>query len=1027
MKSIIRNSLKFLFLIPLMLWQANVFAQSIKGTVTDSQTSKSLPGVNIVIKGTSNGTATNSKGQYSLTVPASNDTLIFSYIGYKEKVVPIEGKSVIDVQLTPKTLVGQQLVVVGYGTQKKQDLTGAITSINVKNFQKTVSPSIGAALQGQAAGVTVQASGDPGAAPNVKIRGPATLGGNQPLYVVDGVPVGGIQDFNPDDIASVQVLKSAAAAAIYGSRAANGVVIITTKQGKKGKVKVSYKGYYGVQNIVKRYDMMNAQQYQKLDNLELKNAGMAIAPANDPNSQYYISPDSINTNWQNAAFKSAKIENHDLTISGGDKHNTFAVMGDYFSQGNTLQGPGPNFKRYSTRFNSTHHFGKFRFKSSVYFAHWQKANLKGLHLTSPVMDIVHAIPTQPIYNPNHVGGYSGTDANIQKAISLNVIGANNLLQNHTKVDRFTGMVNGRYYFMPNLYYKLQYSYDHSLVNGFNFIPQYNLGFFYINNIAKLDNSRNEYTTQVLENTIHYKKDFGNNHLAVLVGYTQTVGTFNTIDGHAEGYTKPYFEVLNAGTENKTATGYKDKNTLRSYLGRVTYNYKGTYLLEGVIRRDGSSRFAPSHKYGTFPSVSAGWRISNEPFFNKISFLKNDVNNLKIRASFGVLGNQNIGNYQYQAYINNYANYNFNNTMAHGATEVNLASANIKWQSNISRDIGVDLGMFNDKLDITVDYYNDLSKNVLVHVPIPMTTGSINPPTVNDASLLNKGFEFSVEFKNATSARNALHYDISANLSTLQNKVLSLGQGNKPIYGNMSKTVVGKPIGELYGYVTDGIFQNQQQVKSWAYQEPGTAPGDIRYKDLNGDGVITSADRTFLGNPIPKFTFGLNADLSYKQWDLSMNFSGDYGNKIVNRVRQTIELMDGYGNYDQYVYNHHWTPQNHSNTVPRAIFGDPNNNGRDSNRWIENGSYIRLQNIQIGYTLPRSLLKPVGISNVRIYAQGQNVFTITGYSGYDPVINSVNAGSNGPLGGGNDGLFSRGVDVGSYPQPRTLSLGLSLGF
>ena len=333
-----------------MLWQANVFAQSmVKGKVTDSQTSKSLPGVNILVKGTNNGTATNSNGKYSLTVPASNDTLVFSYIGYKEKMVPILGKTVINVKLTPKTLVGQQLVVVGYGTQKKQDLTGSISTVNTKNFKKTVSPSIGAALQGQAAGVTVQTSGDPGAAPNVKIRGPATLGGNQPLYVVDGVPVGGIQDFNPDDIASIQVLKSAAAAAIYGSRAANGVIIITTKQGKKGKVKVSYKGYYGVQNIVRRYKMMNTQQYQKLDNLELKNAGKSIAPANNPNSPYYISPDSINTNWQNAAFKTAKVENHDLTISGGDQHNTFAIMGDYFNQGNTLQGPGPNFKRYSAR------------------------------------------------------------------------------------------------------------------------------------------------------------------------------------------------------------------------------------------------------------------------------------------------------------------------------------------------------------------------------------------------------------------------------------------------------------------------------------------------------------------------------------------------------------------------------------------------------------------------------------------------------------------------------------------------------
>lgn len=1039
MESRIHIRLKALLLVPLLLWQANVFAQqTITGKVIDSKTSEALPGVNILIKGTTSGTATTAKGIYTLQVPSLTDTLVFSYIGYETKTVPINGRMTVNVSLTQQTLTGQQMIVVGYGTQKKKDLTGAISTVSPSDLKKTVSPNIADALQGRIAGVTVQTSGDPGSAPNIKIRGPATFGNNQPLYVVDGVPVGGIQDFNPDDIQSIQVLKDASAAAIYGTRAANGVVIITTKKGSRGPVKVHYHSYYGVQNIVNRYKMMNSTQYQKLDNEEITNAikagntTLTIAPANDPNSPNYVNPNKINTNWQNAAFKTAHVQDQDLTISGGDKNNTYAITGDYFNQGGTLSGPGPNFKRYSARLNSDHTFGKFEVTEHMYYAHWDKVNLTGLHLTSPIMDILHALPTQPIYDPSREGGYSGTNSNIRRAISLNVIGANNLLQSTTKVDRFLGDVTGQYNIMPNLYYKLRFSYDHSLVQGFNFRPLYDLGFFYQNTIAKLDQNENNYNTQLVENTLHYKKDLGKHHFTVVLGYTQQVTTFSTVAGHAEGYTKPYFPVLNAGTENKNTSGYKNRNTLRSFLGRVTYNYEDTYLLEGTFRRDGSSRFGPGNKYGFFPSVSAGWRISNEPFFQGLSF----VNNLKLRASYGRLGNDDLGDYAYTAYINPYANYEFGNQLAQGSIQVSLANPNIRWETNISRDVGVDLGLFNDKVDLTVDYYNNIAKGVLFAVPIPATTGSITAPVVNAASLLNKGLEFSLEYANTL---GGLHYDLSANLSTLKNKVLALGQGGKPVYGNMSKTAVGQPIGELYGYVAEGIFQNQNQINTsapgsagydpnkHAYQEPGTAPGDIIYKDLNGDGVITSADRTYLGSVIPKFTYGFNANLNYRQWDLSLFFQGSYGNKLVNRVRQTVELMDGYGNYDQYVYYNHWTPQNHSTTVPRAIFGDPNNNGRDSQRWIEDGSYLRLQNLQIGYTLPSSFLGRIGVSKLRIYAQGQNVFTITKYKGYDPVINTVNASFEGPIGGGNDGLFSRGVDVGSYPQPRTLSLGISLDF
>ncbi|HKK44881.1 MAG TPA: TonB-dependent receptor [Balneolaceae bacterium] len=1012
---------------------------TVSGTVKDASSNETLPGVNILVKGTTQGASTDAKGHYSLQA-ASSDTLVFSFVGYATQMVPVGNRSEISVTMKAQALVGQDLVVVGYGTQQRQDITGSISSVKSKDLKNTVSSSIGEALAGRVAGVTVQNSGDPGSAPNIKIRGPSTFGDNQPLYVIDGVPVGGLQDFNLNDVESIQVLKDASAAAIYGTRAANGVVIITTKHGDKGPVQVNYHSYYGVQNIVNRYDMLNSSDYQKLDNEELNNAQMPLAPANDPGSQYYVDPNQINTNWQDAAFKTARIQSHNLTVSGGDDSGTYSITGNYFNQGGTLKGPGPDYTRYSGRVNSDHKFGKFDVKESLYYAHWDKVNMTGLHLTSPIMDIVHALPTQPIYSDTRLGGYSGTDSNIRKAISLNVIGANNLLESTTKVNRFLGSITGEYDFLDNLYYKVRFSYDHSLVNGYSFVPRYDLGFFYQNDIAKLDQNRDEHVTQLVENTLHYKGDFGAHHLTALVGYTQQITNFNTIHGHAEGYTQPYFKIIDAGSMNKTTTGYKTNNTLRSFLARVTYNYKDTYLIDGTLRRDGSSRFAPGNKYGTFPSISVGWRISNEPFMSEFSF----INNLKLRASYGRLGNQNIGDYAYSAYINTNANYNFNGTIAQGATQVSLVDPNIKWETNISRDIGLDLGLWDDKVNFTVDYYNNLAKDILVQVPIPLSTGSVSNPTVNGASLLNKGFEFTLEYKNSA---GDLSYDLKGNLSTLKNKVLALGQGNKPIYGNMSKTEVGHSIGAIYGYETDGIFQNWDEVYNHAYQNQKklqngnydtqardagtaanfTAPGDIRFKDLNNDGVITSADRKYLGSAIPKFTYGFNASLNYNQWDMSLFFQGAYGNKLVNRVRQTIELMDGYGNYDQYVYDHHWTQNNHSNTVPRAIFSDPNNNGRDSGRWVEDGSYLRLKNIQIGYTLPKDLLNKVGIKNLRIYAQGQNVFTITKYSGYDPVISSANALIDGPIGGGNDGLFSRGVDVGSYPSPRTLSLGVSLDF
>lgn len=997
--------------------------QQISGTVTDAETSEILPGVNIVVKGTTTGTSTSLEGEFSLTVPSLSDTLVFTFIGYETQEVPINGRSQIDVELSQQILAGEELVVVGYGTQRKVDLTGSVSVADAEELKKSAQTSIAGALQGQVAGVSVQASGAPGETPEVRIRGAGTFSNNEPLYIVDGVPVENIKDFNSEDIESVQVLKDGASAAVYGSRAANGVVIISTKEGRAGDVQIDYNGSIGSANIYQRWDVMEREQFQMLQNESLTNVGQPLAAANDPNSEFFI--DDINTDWQEESLEPGMMTEHNLTVSGGNETSTYSISGGILSQEGHMQGRAPIYDRYNARIKSTHNFGKLTVGENVFLSRSEQWLQESRHEVSLINNMLKSPPIIAVHDPDRLGGYGGADANIERAITLNVIGTNEMLEHPLEANRVLANLWGEYEFIENLVLRTNLSFDtRSTVDRF-FVPTYDMGFFFQETVGSLDETRGEFTQSLIENTLNYQTLIGRHNINLLAGYTEERANYSEVRGHAEGYERPFFKTIDAGTTGKTTTGFETKNTLRSFLGRVQYSFDNRYLLTATVRRDGSSRFSDEDQFGVFPSISAGWRISNESFFN-IPW----IDELKVRGSYGELGRQDIGNFATAAFINTFANYNFNDQPADGAIQVELANENIKWETSISRNIGLDATLFDNSLDITVEYYNNESSDILVGVPIPGSLGASNNPTVNAASIENRGWDIALNYRNSI---GELTYNLRGNLSTVQNEVLSLGNG-EPIFGAASQTAVGSEIGELYGFVAEGIFQTEDEINSvqpgeagydpdkHAFQTPGTAPGDIKFKDLNGDGLITAEDdRTHLGSAIPDFTYGFTANLNYKSWDLTAFFMGNYGNNIYNFQRAVLENMADYNNRTERMINR-WTPDNPHNNIqfPRAAFNDPNDNGRASQRWIEDGSFLRLQNLTIGYSLPTDLLSKVGISNLRVYASGQNLFTITGYSGLDPMLGDDGDEVD------NDGLFSRGYDAGGWPNPRIFQAGIQLG-
>jgi TonB-linked SusC/RagA family outer membrane protein len=1019
MKNKVNISLKSFCLICCFLAYGGViYAQTITGTVTDANSGSPLPGVNIAVKDTTIGTFTGSNGQYSLNVPSLKDTLLFSFIGYAKKTIPINGRKRIDVKLTSKVISsGQSLVVVGYGTQKKQNVTGAISSISSKQLKNQPVTNLQDALEGKVAGVNItQNSGQPGRPAQVHIRGFTSINNSQPLYVVDGVPLtaNNINAIPPNDIASIQILKDASAEAIYGSRGANGVILIKTKHGTKNKHEISVNVRGGVGQAAKKLNVLNSLNYVKLNNEAYKNAG-ETTPFKKPPSAYTTS-----TNWQDALFRTAPTQNYNVAFSGGSNHMTYHAGGSYLNKQGIII--GSKYNRLSFMLNTTFDpTSNFEYGENLTI---HKTKQYGVDVTSfnsnEIIATLEMDPTVPVKQEN--GNWSVPRfSDVTNPIARIHLGGMN--SPHSK----WGIVGNTYaQFKPvkGLSLKSNFSVDVSFADSSSFSPLFFAAPNYQNQTASFSHSKAEAYNWAWFNTVTYQANLNtHNFFKILGGISMEKYSFNYLMGFNQGQpgNAPYLRNLNAGISGVRVGGQPSQWGLLSYFARLNYNYNQTYFLTASFRRDGSSKFGPGDRYGNFPAFSAGWVLTNEPFLSG----GNILSYLKLRGSWGITGNQSsLGYYDYASpIVNNFYLYGPSSSLAPSGEPGRLGNTHLHWEQVNQWNIGLDYRLVNNHLSGSFDYYSKTTKGMLLRIPILSESGFTQGSTRNAASMVNSGIEFTADYQQ--SLNKNLLLNIGIHFSTLHNKVLSLERKGEVIHsasyknGPTEVTEAGHRLASFYGYVDEGIFQNEQQIKNHATQT-GAAPGDIKFKDLNGDGVINDEDRTFLGSPIPKATYGFHLGGSYKDFDWNMSFSGVYGNKIF----QTYKFAgDGLfiSNYNMLAeVKNRWHGKGTSNSIPRLDAADPNDNARVSNFYLGDGSYLKLQNITIGYTLPKSLIPQASIKKIRVYISAENLVTFTKYKGYSPEIGRE-------FGGLASNTLDIGIDPGNYPQPRILSLGIHFTF
>ncbi|MEM9918746.1 MAG: TonB-dependent receptor [Bacteroidota bacterium] len=1002
--------------------------RTITGTVKDAD-GESLIGVNVVVKGTTIGTSTDIDGNYSLNVPDDASTLVFSYTGFKEQEVNIGSQTVIDVVLGLDAEVLDEVVVVGYGTQRRVDLTGAVGSVTSEDLGKAAALSADQALRGRLSGVQLaNRSGDPGSPISVRIRGVGTTGSNQPLWVVDGVPIvqttnitvntaantesNPLVGINPSDIESIDVLKDASAAAIYGARAANGVIIVTTKRGKEGRTSLNYNAYYGVQSARKRLDLLNTDQYIALqDELGRDFSAFAGSPTVD---------------WQDAVFSTASMQSHNLSATGGTEKMNFSVSGGYFKQDGIL--PALSFERYSVKANSDIKVGdRIKIGESLNISFSDRLVQSEPGRAAALLAARNA-PFTPVLDDNGAYTVINTEtAGSAAGSTTQIVGLNDLDFNETRVlsRRILGNIYGEIEIIKGLKYKIAAGVDYNVGQGSWFQNRYSFGGNGGNNASRLKvvSKPTELTTNVA-NTLTYSNSFGPHNLTVLVGHEETNFEFDRLRGQGRGFLNEDVTLVN--TAAVSAVGQEaDHWALRGYLGRVNYSYDGKYLLTFNIRRDQTSRFAEDNRSDIFPSVSVGWRMSDENFLSGISA----IDELKVRAAWGQSGNQFTGtNFAYVSTLGLTSLYVLGDgqTIEAAPTPFVFANPNLRWETSTQIDFGVDLRLWEGRMEFSLDYYQKNTTDILVGLPISAVSGFLLPPDVNSGEVLNNGIEISALYRNSF---GDVSYSIGGNLTTVNNEVKSLGQNANAIitgyFGAQThRTTIGSSIGHFYGYKTDGIYQNQGEVDNALPDDLGTpAPGDIRFVDVNNDGRITPADRTIIGSAIPSAFFGFNLGAEYKGLDVSIFFQGVTGMQVFNNARASLESMNGTNNQLATVANR-WTPSNPSNTMPRATTTDPNSNNRFSDRWVEDAGFVRLQNLQIGYSLAPDVLQSIGnglFSNFRVYLGIQNLFTFTNYSGYDPEVTRGFSFQKGEM------PLANGQDDGVTPQPRIFQIGGSVTF
>ncbi len=1027
----------------------------VKGQVVDDL-GEPLIGASVRVKNSTVGAVTDLDGNFQLDVKA-NAVLVVSYLGFNSREVAVRGRAVLEpIQLNSDNNVLEQVVVVGYGVQKKADLTGSVSIVNAEELKKVSNSNISTMLEGKVPGVQITTDGQPGADPTVRIRGIGSFGSTAPLYVIDGVPMGTtIRDFSPNDIETIQVLKDAAAGAIYGSRAANGVIIITTKNGKKDQpLKVNYSGYFGIDKISDGvYDVMDADQYSNYIGQACANSGTTLPGGYslDPTTGKYKFMDNTNTDWFKEVFKTGTRQNHNVALSGGSAHSTYNISLDYFNQKGTLEGAGPNYERYTARVNNTMETKFIKFRTSVVYSHSDQDNMGYSNTDSYIQgmygDVTNVFrgtllmqPTIKAYDEStwvlddKVGlangykydayGYGVYYDTIHGDISAsNPLLVNNLLQRNTRVDRFVGTASadvdlfnmiGLKSKNHSLHYNLNLSYSKTHAKDFTWIAawaQSNRVYLDKSN-EKLTKGSRDYTDALIENTLTYDGTIGKHHLNVVVGQTYEEEYTDFLTGWGVNFPEPYFLQLQNASSTYSSS-YEYKHAIASYIGRINYNYDEKYLLSAVVRRDGSSRLSKDIRWGTFPSVSVGWRVDKEKFFP----ISPDVMNMfKIRGSYGVLGNENIGEYVFQTTMNrNNMTYSFGNNPVTGSAVSTFVDNNLAWEKKKTTNVGIDVAMFRNRLEFTVEWYKNKSEDLLYAVPVPASAGVSNTTvTMNAASMENSGFEFSATYRNND---HDFKYQIGANLSTLKNKVTSLGFGTESYIAGAYRTDVGQEVGKFYGWVYEGIARTQADLDNHASQ-PGANVGDCLYKDINNDGVIDANDQTILGSGLPKINFGINARFEYKNFDLSISTYGALNYHVSDDIYNSLNSCYGWGNKDVAILDaNRWSDDGttYLSSVPRTYAANNATlawNDLFSERKIQNAAYWKIANVELGYNLPDKWFGDY-VSGVRIYVSAQNLYTFTGYKGY----NVDYAG----------GTFTPGYNFCSFPSAQSFMAGLHFTF
>ena len=1040
---------------------------TVQGRIVD-ESGDPLPGATVQQKDENIGTITDVDGNFSLSVP-SDATLIVSFIGFQSTEVNVAGRADLgDITMMLDLTELGEVVVIGYGTQRKVDLTGSVAVVDTEEMKKVSHSNISTMLQGRVAGVQITTDGQPGADPSVRIRGTGTFGSTNPLYVVDGVIMGEtIRDFSPNDIESLQVLKDASAAAIYGSRAANGVVIITTKSGRKNQpLKVDYSGYVGVDKVQDGvYEVMNSEQYGRYVTMAFNNTvGVDVPNGYDPTHEDYIDPNEVNTNWQDEAFKTGIRQNHNINLSGGGENSTYNVALDYFSQEGTMVGAGPNFDRYTARFKNTMDAKFIKLNTNIVYSHSDQDNMalsnanefvQGLYgeqfpvmasalITPPtikaydestwVLDGILSPASGYTYDSYGYGTYYD-DIHGDLRVT-NVLLTNSLLERNAKVNRLVASGGANVDFLEmfgasssnhSFNYNLNLAYNVTNVRDHTFIPafiQSTTNYLTKSNEVLAKESR-EYITSLVENTMTYDGNFGRNHLNILAGYTFQRDYFHRTRGTGNTLSEPYYLHLN--TADETAS-FSDENEsyIISYLGRILYDFDEKYLFTATIRRDASSRLSPADNSGIFPSASLGWRIDRENFFPVSQSI---INLLKLRASYGELGNTtNLGPYEYMATMQrgDYS-YSFNNNKVTGSGISDFVNERLLWERKKTIDIGLDLAMFEGQLEFTFDWYKSTSEDLHYGVQVPTQAGFTNETVnMNAATMVNSGLEFLVAYHNDL---NAVKFDISVNAATLTNEVTKLGVLNLPRTDGNSRTEVGREVGQFYGYVYEGIFQSQPEIDNRVNSagelvvQSGAQPGDVAYADIAGafdsegnpipDGQITNADQTYLGSGLPDVTFGLNARVEWKGIDLSIMTFGAVGFQAVDFVDVTLRSSYRLNNKSVDLLNA-WTPENPNTDVPRVAYTPEGSITNDmfSSRFIQNADYLKIATIQLGYNFPMNMFGGF-VKGLRIYGTAQNLAILTKYRGYNPDF----AG----------GTFTPGYNYASYPTPRSVMFGAQFSF